>query len=162
VVVDAGQDGKCGFEDLGNAIRKIQIDMGIRLTFETMPIYPRLEENPVNPRYCAIGKIHYSDVDKDAKGNAGNQMIDGELLYIKPAYYKTAEPIDVRNYASRCEDFPHESTVDQFFSESQFESYRALGVFAIRRILGEGKEELRDLEGLLRRARGHVLKDGEK
>ena len=33
----------------------------------------------------------------------------------------------MRSYAVAHPDFPHESTVDQFFSESQFESYRALG-----------------------------------
>ena len=30
-------------------------------------------------------------------------------------------------YASLHPEFPHESTGDQFFDESQFESYRALG-----------------------------------
>jgi hypothetical protein len=35
--------------------------------------------------------------------------------------------VGVRNYAAANEDFPHQSTGDQFFSESQFESYRALG-----------------------------------
>ena len=33
----------------------------------------------------------------------------------------------MRNYAAANADFPHQSTSDQFFSESQFESYRALG-----------------------------------
>jgi len=30
-------------------------------------------------------------------------------------------------YARQHASFPHQSTVDQFFDESQFESYRALG-----------------------------------
>jgi hypothetical protein len=33
----------------------------------------------------------------------------------------------VRSYASGHTEFPHESTTDQWFSESQLESYRALG-----------------------------------
>ena len=37
------------------------------------------------------------------------------------------EPRDVFDYATANAAFPHESTADQFFSESQFESYRALG-----------------------------------
>ena len=37
------------------------------------------------------------------------------------------ERVDVRSYASASLDFPHESTTDQWFSESQLESYRALG-----------------------------------
>jgi hypothetical protein len=47
-------------------------------------------------------------------------------LYLKPTYQGT-ERADVRSYASGHDDFPHESTTDQWFSESQLESYRALG-----------------------------------
>ena len=38
-------------------------------------------------------------------------------------------PTDVMAYAAAHQDFPHESTTDQFFTESQFESYRHLGSF---------------------------------
>jgi hypothetical protein len=48
------------------------------------------------------------------------------IVYIKPGLYG-GEPRDVLNYATANQAFPHESTADQFFSESQFESYRALG-----------------------------------
>jgi hypothetical protein len=34
---------------------------------------------------------------------------------------------DVLAYWADHDDFPHQSTADQFFEESQFESYRALG-----------------------------------
>ena len=51
---------------------------------------------------------------------------DGVIVYIKPGLYG-GEPRDVFNYATANQAFPHESTADQFFSESQFESYRALG-----------------------------------
>ncbi len=33
----------------------------------------------------------------------------------------------MKNYKKEHASFPHESTVDQWFSESQFESYRELG-----------------------------------
>jgi hypothetical protein len=58
---------------------------------------------------------------------------DGWLLYIKPAFYGS-EPPDIYEYAMANNQFPHESTVDQFFSESQYESYRMLGVHAITRL----------------------------
>jgi hypothetical protein len=48
------------------------------------------------------------------------------LVYIK-ASRTGDEPADVAEYAGRHPDFPHETTADQFFSESQFESYRRLG-----------------------------------
>jgi hypothetical protein len=47
-------------------------------------------------------------------------------LYLKPTYQGT-ERADVRSYAAGHLTFPHESTTDQWFSESQLESYRALG-----------------------------------
>ncbi|MGH7535642.1 MAG: hypothetical protein ACREMG_08650, partial [Gemmatimonadales bacterium] len=48
-----------------------------------------------------------------------------------------SEPADVVNYAKTCRTFPHETTADQFFSESQFESYRTLGSHAVAQILTE-------------------------
>jgi hypothetical protein len=33
-------------------------------------------------------------------------------------------------------EFPHESTADQWFTESQFESYRRLGEFQMQQLLG--------------------------
>jgi hypothetical protein len=35
--------------------------------------------------------------------------------------------MDVLSYAVSHRTFPHDTTANQFFSESQFESYRALG-----------------------------------
>jgi len=124
MVSDAGCD-PCGtFEDLGNAIRKIRVDFGIPISFRTVPIYSRSDDGSAPPgSYCAIGTIEYSRVD-------GPGTPDGTLIYIKPAFYGR-EPTDVLNYARTTREFPHESTADQFFSESQFESYRALGSFII-------------------------------
>ena len=35
--------------------------------------------------------------------------------------------------------FPHETTANQFFNESQFESYRHLGSFEVETIVSEGR-----------------------
>ena len=46
-------------------------------------------------------------------------------------------------------DFPHETTLDQWFSESQFESYRMLGLHTVVQIiLGDKKEPERDAKKL--------------
>jgi len=58
----------------------------------------------------------------------GDKSKHGWLLYIKPTYLEDL-PVDVRAYAAAHGDFPHETTTDQWFSESQFESYRQLGEF---------------------------------
>lgn len=59
------------------------------------------------------------------------------MVYLKPAFYG-AEPTDIVAYAHRHEAFPQEPTTDQWFSESQFESYRRLGLHEIEAILGAG------------------------
>ncbi len=58
---------------------------------------------------------------------------DGIIVYIKPACYRN-EPRDIYEYFKRNETFPHESTADQFFSESQFESYRMLGAHTMQKL----------------------------
>ena len=55
----------------------------------------------------------------------------GWLLYLKSSLTGD-EPADVIEYRSGNPDFPHQSTGDQFFSESQFESYRRLGLHILR------------------------------
>ena len=134
VVIDASADGECRFDDLGNAIRKIRIDLGVPIEFDgPLQIHPRSETlSPDTPRhYWAVATVRYSCVDTP-EGTAikGGESRDGTLIYIKPALYGD-EPRDVFAYARDRDTFPHESTADQFYSESQFESYRALGSHAI-------------------------------
>ena len=130
VVSDAGCDPDCVFEDLGNAIRKIRIDLGVPITLkDPPPIYSRRETGKVS-RYCAIGTIHYKDVD-------GPSACNGVLAYLKPAI-APGQPMDVFNYAKSSETFPHEGTGDQFFSESQFESYRMLGSHLVEEVYRVG------------------------
>jgi hypothetical protein len=125
VVIDAGHDPKCAFGDLGNAVRKIRTDLGVPIEFKGIKISPRNDDlKDQKPIYCALGTIGYSHVDREGKRDG--RELDGKLLYIKPAFYGN-EPRDVYEYAKRCAEFPHETTVDQWFGESQFESYRALG-----------------------------------
>ena len=82
-----------------------------------MHIVPKNQPDP-RAVYCAVGTINYGDVDPDGKPVT--------LIYLKPAI-SGDEPCDVFNYARTSTDFPHETTADQWFSESQFESYRVLG-----------------------------------
>jgi len=131
VVSDAASDPKPGFSDLGNAIRKVRIDFGIPIVFEkTILISPR-EESPMG-LYCATATVRYSAVDEGA-----DPADDGRLIYIKPALFGRGGetvPYDVRAYANLSQTFPHETTADQWFNESQFESYRMLGLHAVQQI----------------------------
>src|SRR5215475_1353078 len=137
VVSDAGQDPECSFADLGEAVRKIRVGFGIPIDFDQMSIYPRSQIDSANGRgrNCAIGRIRYSAVD-------GSTAPDGIIVYIKPACYGD-EPRDIYEYFKRSETFPHESTVDQFFSESQFESYRMLGAYTMEKLCADSGGDFR-------------------
>jgi hypothetical protein len=125
VVIDADADGGYTFDNLGSAIRKIRIDLGIAIDFPSFPTLAKLAESG-QTSYCAVGKIHYDTEDKDAP--------DGSLIYVKPTL-RGDEPADVISYERQHPDFPHESTGDQWFTESQFESYRKLGAVEMERII---------------------------
>ena len=117
LVVDAGCDPHATFEDLGNAIRKIRIDLGIDIDVN-LDALRRAPGSTTGSRHHAIGSIRYDTVDATAAA--------GTLLYLK-ASLTGDEPSDIQDYAARHPAFPHEPTSDQFFDEAQFESYRRLG-----------------------------------
>jgi hypothetical protein len=135
LVVDAGADPKCQFEDLGNALRKIEIDLGIPIRF-THGLH--MEEGAkLSNRYCAVATIDYACVDGSRDmPDSERAKLAGTLIYLK-AGMTGKEPPDVRQYALTHPTFPHESTGNQFFNESQFESYRHLGSYEVETIITE-------------------------
>jgi hypothetical protein len=67
--------------------------------------------------HCALGEIRYPEGCK------------GILVYIKASL--TGDENDyIFDYKRRYSAFPHETTLDQWFTEEQFEAYRALGFHA--------------------------------
>jgi hypothetical protein len=194
VAIDAGCDPHFTFEDLGNAVRKIYIDLGVRIDFKkldklkTRPSaksYSRAVRDaealaslrghdkdhkgskPAEPGqvpYYAIGVIHYEDADISPPSNQGakpeeaaapkeaakpeeaaapqpaKSVKNGYVLYIKPAYHDDETSAGIRSYAMANPDFPHETTLDQWFTESQFESYRSLGLDIANNILNQRHE----------------------
>jgi hypothetical protein len=118
VVLDSGCDDQFTYEDLGNAVRKIRIDLNIPIVFEEDCIRGLRQRN----RRCAVARIDYSAVDGPCE--------PGYILYVKPMLLGD-EPPDVQSYSKTDATFPHQSTADQWFNESQTESYRMLGKYTI-------------------------------
>jgi GNAT superfamily N-acetyltransferase len=127
VVCDAGQDGRFAFQDLAGLIRKCRTDFGVRIDLDIGPIRPQTPTG-LSRWHCAVGSIHYEEVEPNTP--------PGLLVYIKTSLTGDEAP-DVQNYASLNSEFPHETTVDQFFDESQFESYRSLGYHIAVDVFGE-------------------------
>jgi Patatin-like phospholipase len=144
IISDAGCDPDFGFEDLGNACRKISIDQDIDIEFEALKMVAR-KTPPAEGPYFAVAKIKYRDL----------RGAEGILVYIKPNF-QGIEPISVRSYALKATIFPHESTADQFFGESQFEAYRALGRFAIDHIDGAPGTTYPDVNAFVARIRANA------
>jgi len=124
LMVDVGGDHLYECEDLQNAIRRIRIDFGISIEFKNLPNAECISKSAVS-----VGTIGYNEVDKNCN--------DGKIIYIKPMLCGD-EPLDVKRYADASKNsakpFPHQSTSDQFFDETQFESYRMLGQFIAGKI----------------------------
>ncbi len=116
VAVDAGCDPNYQYFDLGGAIRKARIDLNIEVSFPSGG-GPVKGEAPTTPSLAAT--IQYPAV-------AGQPASTGVLIYVK-VYRPDDAPADIIAYAASHDTFPHESTSNQFFTESQFESYRRLG-----------------------------------
>ena len=133
IASDAGQDGGFSLEDLGNLIRKVRVDFGVEIEIATDQIRDRNAKG-WSTTHCVVGKIDYltlPDLDDDGAIRVGElgqpRHATGLLVYLKPCITGD-EPFDVLEYYRRVPEFPHESTADQWFNESQFESYRRLGL----------------------------------
>jgi hypothetical protein len=138
IIGDSEQDGNYTFESLGGAIRKCRADFGVEIDIDPGRIRPAAG---LSGTHCVVGKIIYPETEAGRATKA-----TGWLVYFK-ASLTGNEPEDVLQYRASHADFPHQTTGDQFFSESQFESYRRLGLHAVDSVF-ENVVEWRDLLGL--------------
>ena len=121
LVLDNGADAGYVFDGLANAIEKIRVDLGVEIE---VPDFPKIKQGA---EHFVAGRIHYS---KDPNE-------DGRIVYVKPVLTDD-ESADVFYYHSQDNTFPQQTTADQWFSESQFESYRMLGAHSVEKMpLGE-------------------------
>jgi hypothetical protein len=141
IACDAEQDAAVDFGGLGNVIRKCRVDFGVDIVMA--PDRIRIDAGAGRSQvHCVVGTVTYPD----------NRA--GKLLYIK-ASLTGDEPADVIEYQRRQPIFPHQTTGDQWFDESQFESYRVLGHHSATVALRQAAEALTSVDPL----NGCVLPD---
>jgi hypothetical protein len=129
VVCDGEQDQDLTFEGLASAIRKCRIDFNTEISIDLDKIRKKNgKDGPAefSEAHFALGKIYYPD----------DRLNPAHLLYLKSSLTGD-EPADVLQYHSKEPLFPHQSTGDQWFDESQFESYRRLGLHIGATMLAE-------------------------
>ena len=91
----------------------------------TGPGFP--QDTSFASRSHAVATIHYPKVCIETdEGKQESEAKKGTLIYCKSTLVEGLDLI-TRGYRATHEEFPHESTGDQFFSEAQLEAYRALG-----------------------------------
>jgi hypothetical protein len=134
IAVDAEADQGMVCPSLVKAQLMMRIDHGVRLDLPWQEISEATRaagekigtarESAVQEKagpHVAVGRIIY----RQETGGSGED-VHGVLIYIKSSM-SGDENDGIRDYKRRYGDFPHETTLDQFFSEEQFEVYRALG-----------------------------------
>jgi hypothetical protein len=146
VVSDAGCDPDYAFSDLGNAIRRVRLDLGIPIEFSE-PLAICAEGQGCGNPHCAVGRIRYSAVDPASP--------DGTLVLLK-ATLSGDESIDILEYSRSHPAFPHEPTTDQWFADAQFESYRALGLHTVLTVATRLTDE-EGFDGFCRAAEHHQV-----
>jgi predicted acylesterase/phospholipase RssA len=137
IVVDGEADGELDFPSLVQLQRLARIDLGVRIRLPWGEIKRHTRQasdeiaaekgRTMNPGpHAAVGIIEYP-------GETGAEAEAGVLIYLKASL--TGDENDyVTDYKKRNPDFPHETTLNQFFSEEQFEVYRALGFHISNRL----------------------------
>jgi hypothetical protein len=153
IIVDGEQDTDFTFEGLSNLVRKARLDFGAEIKFldekglaaevdgSLLPCIGTLEQ--LRRGVWKDGKLDKADPTLFSHSHAALAWItydhaqtpSSRLLYIKPTLTGD-EPADVLEYHKAHTSFPHEPTIDQFFDEAQWESYRRLGEHIAERLFG--------------------------
>ena len=127
VLSDCGADPTYEFSDIANLIRLVQTDFGVPIDIDLSKFAPL--ETGVSARQHAVGSIRYSAVNPRAR--------DGVLIVFKPTLMPNSA-LDLHQYRTVDKTFPQQTTSDQWYNETQFESYRKLGYETVMNALYGG------------------------
>jgi hypothetical protein len=114
ISVDGESDPAYTFQGLMTLVRHAQIDFGARIEVNLSDIRPD-PTTGYSQSHAALCTVHYPD------GSLGF------IIYMKLSVTGNESEM-IRRYRINHPEFPHQSTLDQFFDEEQFEVYRQLGV----------------------------------
>lgn len=121
------------FEELGEAIALARSELGVEVTIDPTPLMPD-KETDIAETDTVVGTFTY----RDEKRTAGKLVYSRNVLTnpTKPPAPAGA-PWDARAYHLVDPKFPHNSTVDQLYTDQKFEGYRVLGEVAGKRAISE-------------------------
>lgn len=143
VVCDNGEDHDYQYEDLANLVRKARTDFDAEISFfsedQLEALHPDIRGYfgvptfalgdaavKARPPHAMLAWIYYGDPERKSE--------PGSLLLVLKPSVSGDEPLDVLNYKEAHPAFPQEPTIDQYFDEAQWESYRRLGEHIAQRV----------------------------
>ncbi len=136
IVSDGSADPGFRFGDLANAIERVRVDFGTKISFREDAevsldgLLPGSAEPFPDEKYKLAARGHaIADIEYDADTS-------GILIYLKTTLTRGL-PRDVYGYKDKYPSFPDQTTGDQFFDEVQFEAYRELGYQLTKTMLKE-------------------------
>lgn len=166
IACDNGCDPTYEFSDLANLVRKARTDFNAEIVFLEDDELKELLDDPVSPFIGPLEQLRrgkwseepvLSLPPKNEKRKTifpetvdfsfvhaslakicydGSPKAGSILLLIKPTLIGE-EPVDLIEYHASHNDFPQETTLDQYFDEAQWESYRKLGEWIGVRLFNE-------------------------
>jgi Patatin-like phospholipase len=131
LVIDAEADPTMTFGSLMTVQRFARLDLGVRIDLP----WQEIQQAAIAVNKAAAANDPFDRAKGETLPHVAVGTIDygdgkGTLIYVKSSM--TGDENDyVAAYKRGNLAFPHESTGDQFFSEEQFEAYRALGFHAL-------------------------------
>lgn len=142
VVADCGCDPDYQFEDLANLTRLVRIDHGLEMRVHKRAhgeallnqVFARPEDFkrgadgklPERSGRCAI-MLDVLGTERSADRGVAPGALFARIILVKPTLLAHVG-VDIEQYHDTHERFPQETTMDQFFDEAQWESYRQLGL----------------------------------
>jgi len=133
IIVDGETDNDYTYEGVANLVRKARLDFNAEISFlkrdelDTV-LHPALRSvfgdlDDLRPVPITAFSRHHAALARVRYIGSEEQSL---IIYLK-ATLSEHDPADVREYRAKNPDFPQQTTIDQFFDESQWESYRKLG-----------------------------------
>ncbi|MGB8130422.1 MAG: hypothetical protein WCG81_11580, partial [Candidatus Angelobacter sp.] len=112
IAIDGEADPARSFGGLLTLTQLAKIDLGVRIEPDLADL--RTDQEGCGRAHFGLSRLDYSD------------GCHGLLLYIKSSLTGNESEF-LKKYRAEHPDFPHQSTANQLFGESQFEAYRSLG-----------------------------------
>jgi hypothetical protein len=125
----AGADPNFTLDDIGSLLVRIQVDFDVTISFNGAleSLMPGSDGESAYAKRFGFSRMGFDRGTIHYPAN-GKEPAKKGTLYIVRATLAKDLPAEIYSYRAQHEEFPNQSTNDQFFDEVQVEAYRELGL----------------------------------